>query len=77
MTGTTRVARTRQTVELDLFRLYLDEIGRHRLLTAEDEVRLAQAYEAAWRPGAGWPPATPAAPSWRPWPSGASGPGAR
>jgi RNA polymerase primary sigma factor len=46
MTGTTRVARTRQTVELDLFRLYLDEIGRHRLLTAEDEVRLAQAYEA-------------------------------
>jgi RNA polymerase sigma factor (sigma-70 family) len=46
MTGTTRVARTRQTAELDLFRLYLDEIGRHRLLTAEDEVRLAQAYEA-------------------------------
>jgi RNA polymerase sigma factor (sigma-70 family) len=46
MTGTTRVARTRETAELDLFRLYLDEIGQHRLLTAEDEVRLAQAYEA-------------------------------
>src|SRR5215216_3945039 len=46
MTGTTRVARTRETEELDLFRLYLDEIGQHRLLTAEDEVRLAQAYEA-------------------------------
>jgi RNA polymerase primary sigma factor len=46
MTGTTRVARTPRTAELDLFRLYLDEIGRHRLLTADDEVRLAQAYEA-------------------------------
>jgi len=46
MTGTTRVARTRETAELDLLRLYLDEIGQHRLLTAEDEVRLAQAYEA-------------------------------
>jgi RNA polymerase sigma factor (sigma-70 family) len=46
MTGTTRVARTPGTTELDLFRLYLDEIGRHPLLTAEDEVRLAQAYEA-------------------------------
>jgi DNA-directed RNA polymerase sigma subunit (sigma70/sigma32) len=30
----------------DLFRLYLDEIGRHPLLTADDEVRLAQAIEA-------------------------------
>jgi hypothetical protein len=29
---------------LDLFRLYLDQIGRHPLLTAEDEVRLAQAF---------------------------------
>jgi len=46
MTGTTRVARTRETEELDLFRLYLDEIGRHPLLTAEDELQLAQAYEA-------------------------------
>ncbi|HEU4898871.1 MAG TPA: sigma-70 family RNA polymerase sigma factor, partial [Actinomycetota bacterium] len=31
---------------LDLFRVYLDQIGRHPLLTAEDEVRLAQAFEA-------------------------------
>ena len=30
----------------DLFRLYLDEIGRHPLLTADDEVRLAKAIEA-------------------------------
>jgi RNA polymerase primary sigma factor len=46
MTDTTRVARVRRTVELDLFRLYLDEIGRHPLLAAEDEVRLSQAYQA-------------------------------
>jgi RNA polymerase primary sigma factor len=46
MTGTTRGARTPRTAELDLFRLYLDEIGRHRLLTAEDEIELSQAYEA-------------------------------
>src|SRR5205085_6355679 len=31
--------------EQDLVRLYLDEIGRHELLTKEDEVRLAQAIE--------------------------------
>src|SRR5215211_7134126 len=31
---------------LDLFRLYLDQIGRHRLLTKEDEIELSQAYEA-------------------------------
>ena len=31
---------------MDLFRLYLDEIGRHPLLTADDEVRLAKAIEA-------------------------------
>jgi RNA polymerase sigma factor (sigma-70 family) len=30
----------------DLVRLYLRDIGRHRLLTREDEVRLAQAVEA-------------------------------
>jgi RNA polymerase primary sigma factor len=34
------------TVDLDLFRLYLDEIGRHPLLTKQDEVELSQAYEA-------------------------------
>jgi RNA polymerase primary sigma factor len=31
---------------LDLFRVYLDEVGRHPLLTKEDEVELSQAYEA-------------------------------
>jgi RNA polymerase primary sigma factor len=31
---------------LDLFRLYLDEVGRHPLLTKEDEIELSQAYEA-------------------------------
>ena len=31
---------------LDLFRVYLDQIGQHPLLTKEDEVRLAQAFEA-------------------------------
>jgi RNA polymerase primary sigma factor len=40
------VKRERETVELDLFRLYLDQIGRHPLLTQDDEVRLAQAYQA-------------------------------
>ena len=30
---------------LDLFRVYLDQIGRHPLLTKEDEVELSQAYE--------------------------------
>ena len=38
--------RVRQTPELDLFRLYLDEVGRHPLLTKEDEIALSQAYEA-------------------------------
>ena len=46
MTDTTRVARVRRTVELDLFRLYLDEIGKHPLLAAEEEARLSQAYQA-------------------------------
>ncbi|MCU1450787.1 MAG: Sigma-70 factor, region 1, partial [Acidimicrobiales bacterium] len=31
--------------EQDLVRLYLDEIGRHELLTKDDEVRLAKAIE--------------------------------
>ena len=31
---------------LDLFRLYLDEVGRHPLLTKDDEIELSQAYEA-------------------------------
>jgi RNA polymerase primary sigma factor len=31
---------------LDLFRVYLDQIGRHPLLTKEDEIALAQAIEA-------------------------------
>jgi RNA polymerase primary sigma factor len=31
---------------LDLFRVYLDQIGRHPLLTRADEVELAQAIEA-------------------------------
>jgi RNA polymerase sigma factor (sigma-70 family) len=30
----------------DLVRLYLNEVGKHRLLTKDDEVRLAQAVEA-------------------------------
>jgi RNA polymerase primary sigma factor len=65
MTGTTRVARTAETAELDLFRLYLDEIGRHRLLTADDEIELSQAYEAgldAQRKLAGTDPDDPARP---------------
>jgi RNA polymerase sigma factor (sigma-70 family) len=36
----------REQVDGDLFRLYLDEIGRYELLTREDEVWLSQAYEA-------------------------------
>jgi RNA polymerase primary sigma factor len=63
MTGTTRVAPPRPAAELDLFRLYLDEIGRHPLLTREDEVELAQAYEAgldAERRLAGLPAGDPA-----------------
>jgi RNA polymerase primary sigma factor len=31
---------------LDLFRLYLDEVGRHPLLTGDEEIHLAQTYEA-------------------------------
>ena len=64
--------------ELDLLRLYLDEIGRHRLLTKEDEIHLSQAYQAGLdarrRAAVGRP--DPAVPSWRPRSSGASGPAA-
>jgi RNA polymerase sigma factor (sigma-70 family) len=35
-----------QTPDEDLVRLYLSDIGRHRLLTKEDEAHLAQAAEA-------------------------------
>jgi RNA polymerase sigma factor (sigma-70 family) len=31
---------------LDLFRVYLEDIGRYPLLTKEDEIELSQAYEA-------------------------------
>ena len=31
---------------IDLFRVYLDEVGRHPLLTKQDEIELSQAYEA-------------------------------
>ena len=34
---------------LDLFRVYLDDIGRYPLLTKEDEIELSQAYRG--RPG--------------------------
>ena len=30
----------------DLVRLYLEDVGRHDLLTKDDEIRLAQAIEA-------------------------------
>jgi RNA polymerase primary sigma factor len=45
MARTIRATRVRQPAELDLFRLYLDEVGRHPLLTRQDEARLSQAYE--------------------------------
>jgi RNA polymerase primary sigma factor len=34
------------TQDLDLFRVYLDQAGRHRLLTRQEEIELAQAIEA-------------------------------
>ena len=46
MTSATHVPHQRPTAELDLFRLYLDELGRHPLLTKQDEIRLSQAYQA-------------------------------
>jgi RNA polymerase primary sigma factor len=45
MTSTAGVRRERRTAELDLFRVYLDQIGRHPLLTRQDEVELSQAYQ--------------------------------
>jgi RNA polymerase nonessential primary-like sigma factor len=36
----------RDTMDLDLFRVYLDEIGQRQLLTRQDEVDLAQTYQA-------------------------------
>jgi len=42
------------TQDLDLFRVYLDQAGRHRLLTRQEEIELAQAIEAGTRrPSAG------------------------
>jgi len=38
--------RTQTSETEDLVRLYLDDVGRHDLLTKDDEVRLAQAIEA-------------------------------
>jgi hypothetical protein len=74
-----RVPRERRTGELDLFRLYLDQAGRHPLLTRQDEVELSQAYRQGLDAQLNWPtpaPTTRPAPSWRPSPSGASGPAA-
>jgi RNA polymerase sigma factor (sigma-70 family) len=45
MTSTTRVRREHHTGELDLFRVYLDQIGRHPLLTQQDEIELSRAYQ--------------------------------
>ena len=46
MTGRASTTRRPRTPELDLFRLYLDEIGQHPLLTADEEVELSTAYRA-------------------------------
>jgi hypothetical protein len=65
---------------LDLFRVYLDEVGRHPLLTKEDEIELSQAYEAgldAQLKLADTPADDPARPSWSRPPSGGSGPAGR
>jgi RNA polymerase sigma factor (sigma-70 family) len=42
----TQVTRRTERHEEDLVRVYLDEIGRHELLTKDDEARLAQDIEA-------------------------------
>ena len=54
-------------MELDVFRLYLDEIGRHPLLTKEDEIALSRAYQEGLRAraeAAACRPATRADPRW-------------
>jgi len=43
---TVTTKRTDAETEEDLVRLYLDDIGKHDLLTKDDEARLAQAIEA-------------------------------
>jgi RNA polymerase primary sigma factor len=45
MTRTTSVKPERHIGELDLFRLYLDQAGRHPLLSRQDEIALSQAYQ--------------------------------
>jgi RNA polymerase primary sigma factor len=45
MTSTTGVKAERHTGELDLFRLYLDQAGRHPLLTRQDEIELSKTYQ--------------------------------
>jgi RNA polymerase sigma factor (sigma-70 family) len=41
----------REPLDGDLFRLYLDEIGRYELLTRQDEVWLSQTYQAGLQAG--------------------------
>ena len=45
MGSTTRQDQLVDLQTTDSFRLYLDEVGRHPLLTKQDEVELSQAYE--------------------------------
>ena len=54
-----------QTPEEDLVRLYLSDIGRHALLTKDDEARLAQAAEAGRDARAELAAATPLSPARR------------
>jgi RNA polymerase sigma factor (sigma-70 family) len=56
----------REQADLDLFRVYLDEVGRYPLLTRRDEAELGQAYEAGLRAGhelAELPPGDPRRPA--------------
>jgi hypothetical protein len=45
MARTIRAARVRQPAGLDPFRPYLDQVGRHPLLTSQDEARPSQACQ--------------------------------